>query len=104
MAQSKQGPSTYVYNSSIGASFRIIRNPVVTKQVNIAYQIANDEAFLVEIFDLNGRVLQSEQIKLNKEEYQYSINLNELNNGLYLLSISNATHYFSDKMIVSNLN
>jgi uncharacterized protein YjdB len=70
-------------------SFKIYPNPTS----NILFIEAAEKINLIEIFSLDGRLVKTENVVLN------SINISELNDGIYLMSVTSSNTRFFQRII-----
>ena len=82
-------------NSSIGS---IYPNPV-KDFLNIPVEVMSDQTEIF-IYDVTGKKVKSE--KMSKGKYTYTLNLNQLNNGLYIVSIVNENGLVVNKKFFKN--
>jgi len=59
-----------------------------------------DAPFVINIVDLNGRVVYSETTDSHLEWYEFSIDLNEFGKGLYLVNVTKATTMQSMRVVL----
>jgi len=71
------------------SSFKIYPNPTS----NILFIETAEKINLIEIFSLDGRLVKTENVVLN------SINISELNDGIYLMSVTSSKTRFFQRII-----
>ena len=78
---------------------QVFPNPA-TEFVNIHFinEAAGDR--LAELYDLNGRLILSQQISATEADASYTMNIGTINKGLYLLRIIDGTTSSIHKMII----
>jgi len=83
--------------SLIQRSHNLFPNPA-THQVNLYFEVNPNEQFSFLLFDLQGRLVQEQQLHAGKE---HQIPLELINNGLYLYQIRNEKgEFLSGKLVV----
>ncbi len=52
----------------------------------------------IDVLDINGRVLYTEKVELNEGAFNYTVNLSNLPNGLYLVRLSSDREFFTERV------
>ncbi len=76
----------------------IAPNPVEDR-LQISFAIENREALELRLYDLQGRLLQSQQLGIQSGLVQAEMNLAELASGLYVLQVTGASAAFQYKIV-----
>lgn len=77
-------------------------NPVTDNTLRIIFPESVDIAtnYQLKLFDLNGKIYYSNEIKVNSEKF-IKVDLSNIKlNGIYLLSISDGENHYSQKLVV----
>lgn len=91
---------------SLGTVKVVAESPVNTgtkkdKKVKIIYYgSAADEQYNVSLIDLNGNIVDSKKVSNAKKENSVAFSSDQLNSGIYLMSISNDTKTKLKKVII----
>ena len=80
--------------------FEVYPNPA-SNQLNIRLHNTNTAILSLTLFDVSGRtVLHKTEFSGNKNDYQ--VNIDHLNNGLYLLKINSVEKTITKRIILKN--
>ncbi len=93
--------STSVSNSSVSAngSFNIFPNPS-SGNINIQWANQSTGNADVDVYDMTGRKMGNFQLAMNEATGQKEINLNYLNDGMYMLNIRSQTMNYSGRVVI----
>jgi len=81
------------------SDMKLYPNPV-EDIANFDYKLANSSEVIVNIFDISGRMLRSENLgSMNVGEHKSSINLGDLSRGTYILQIRTENSNLTKKFI-----
>lgn len=75
-------------------------NPT-SNQINIPYQLSTAQNIQIEILDNFGKLISSETISSNNGRNIHPLNVNNLNNGLYIIQVKTDAKIFVKKFVVS---
>lgn len=89
-------PSSIFENESNKYDIRLYPNPTSDKLKFKNIENKNTERITYKIFSISGQIVTEGLIDLSKE----SINIRDLNNGLYVIRISNGTDVFTKSFVV----
>ena len=79
--------------------FEIFPNP--TKDyLNVKFNTKTNESFLLDILDINGRVIRSKEYSSNRNSSIIKLNLSDIKTGVYLIRINGNSIQFEDKFVV----
>ena len=81
--------------------FNIYPNPA-TGNLNIQWANKTTGAATVTISDITGRTVLSSAININAASGHSQLNVSDLNNGIYLISITSASSTYNTKIVIQN--
>lgn len=91
--------STIDLNSQI-SSLKTVPNPFA-QQTSIVIEARQDGNYRFEVFDLYGKALYSEKLRLIEGENRYTFDAGDLPNGVYFYSISNELGRASNRFVIA---
>ncbi|MFT5765606.1 MAG: hypothetical protein ACI8X3_003043, partial [Saprospiraceae bacterium] len=74
------------FEQGILSNFAIFPNPV-QEDLNFKISSRNSETFELKVIDINGKIVQAQQLELNEGQNERSINVGNLDKGLYLIQL-----------------
>jgi hypothetical protein len=83
----------------LGIQFLRFNNLIVGERLSIDYFTEKTSDFTFNIYDINGNILYSQKQRINQGEANTEINLSNLPNGLFILSIQNGDKLISKKFV-----
>ncbi len=82
------GLNEYASQGSKGNNLQLYPNPT-NGNVNIAFNTGKDEEVSLQVMDISGRLIQTENIgKVQAGDVNYTFNTQSLNSGVYLVNIN----------------
>jgi len=87
-----------VRNESRSRAFSVWPNPVIDN-VNITLTSDRSQNLSLRVVDLNGRVVRSQVVNVQKGMNQVTLNVNSLNKGLYVVQLIGENLNYKDKLI-----
>ena len=83
-------------------SFSLIPNPT-TNRVKVSYSLPseNQTEATINLMDMSGRVLRSIKVAHPNQEGWLSIDLNDLNSGVYLINVQTEGYTETQKLVVN---
>ena len=88
--------SSRTSNLDLLKEINLYPNPITNKEVKIRVPDSLEGKTLVEVIDLQGRVLKTEDFEGN----QHSMDVNGLSNGIYIFRISSSNQNLVKKIII----
>jgi len=74
------------YSKSIKFNVQLSPNPV-EEICTLALSLPQETSIIIQLFDINGRLIKTESSKQLKGQSNYTLNFSELKSGLYLLKV-----------------
>ncbi|MFN7913143.1 MAG: T9SS type A sorting domain-containing protein [Bacteroidota bacterium] len=75
-------------------------NPVNNQPINLVFDVVGDSKPKITVTDLLGKIVFAETVNVtNQDNYAHQLNLNNLNNGVYLLNITSGKQTANFKII-----
>jgi hypothetical protein len=90
-------PFTSQSNTLQGVEFTLYPNPV-SEILNIDLSAANDSELIIDIFDINGKILTT--IKKSKNHKSAQIELSEFHAGEYIMKIYSKDNYINNSYVI----
>jgi CHRD domain/Secretion system C-terminal sorting domain len=91
---------TGIANSEIFTDGHLTIYPVpATEQVSIRFEEAEYQEIAIDIIDVSGRIVYSERVQSNSASFNYSIDLNSFESGVYIVKVSTANASGSGRII-----
>ena len=80
---------------------QVYPNPVINKNINISFNKMNAGNYVVEVADINGKIVKNKSITLNGASTE-KINMDKTSSGFYLVRLvdSNGKTVFTKKVVV----
>ena len=82
------------------ASFSVYPNPAQSA-VKISYELLNAEPVLITIYNVQGQVVYSHEVKAKSQHGVVNVNLDKFSNGMYIIKAKTATETVTKKMMVT---
>jgi hypothetical protein len=93
-------PATIIQQYQNISNLNVFPNPA-TDKLNISFNSTVSENFQFTLFDITGKTLINQNIKSTIGENKTTIDVSELDNGIYFYTISNSVISQSNKIIIN---
>ena len=55
---------------------------------------------MIEVLDINGKIIQSKSVQLNRGFNHLELNINDIPSGVYMINFVGAKKYIKESMVV----
>jgi hypothetical protein len=93
-------PATIIQQYQNISNLNVFPNPAIDK-LNISFNSTVSDNFQFTLFDITGKTLINQNIKSTIGENKTTIDVSELDNGIYFYTISNSVISQSNKIIIN---